>query len=146
MRADEAPVVVEESFDVSVETVWRAITEIDQMRQWYFENIPSFKPEVGFQTRFDVQCEDRDFLHIWTVTEVVPRKRIKYDWQYEGHPGEAFVVFELSEQDDRTTLTLTNEVRQSFPDDIPEFQRESCADGWTYLIKQRLKDFLATRS
>lgn len=63
MKETEEPVIVEQTFDASVETVWNAITVLDQMRQWYFENIPSFRPEVGFETQFDVQNEDRHFLH-----------------------------------------------------------------------------------
>ena len=143
MRSDDAPVVVEQTYNAPVQTVWNAITELDQMRQWYFDNIPSFKPEVGFTTRFDVKSEDRIFPHVWTVTEVEPMKLIKYDWRFEGYPGDSFVVFELSTQDDATTLKLTHEVRESFPDDIPEFERESCVAGWTYFIKERLRDFLA---
>jgi uncharacterized protein YndB with AHSA1/START domain len=34
MKASEAPVVVEESFDVSLDAVWKAITEIEEMRKW----------------------------------------------------------------------------------------------------------------
>ena len=52
------------------------------MRKWYFENIPSFKPEVGFKTQFNVQSQHRNFLHIWKVTEVVPKKMITYNWKY----------------------------------------------------------------
>jgi len=33
-----------------VKALWDAITEVDQMRLWCFESIPSFKPEVGFET------------------------------------------------------------------------------------------------
>ena len=146
MRKDDAPIVIEQTINASIETVWNAITQVDQMRQWYFENIPSFKPEVGFETRFDVQNEDRHFLHVWTVTEVVAMKLIKYDWKYEGYPGDSFVVFELFTQDDLTKVRLAHHVLESFPDDIPEFQRESGVAGWTYFVKVRLKEFLETNN
>ena len=70
MRKEDEPIVVEQTFNASIETVWNAITDIDQMRQWYFENIPSFEPKVGFETQFNVQCQGRDFLHMWKVTEL----------------------------------------------------------------------------
>ncbi len=38
MKASDGPVVVEESFEATADAVWRAITEPDLMRQWYFEN------------------------------------------------------------------------------------------------------------
>ena len=94
MRKDDDPVVVEQTYRASVDTVWNAITQVDQMRQWYFDNIPSFKPEVGFETQFNVRCEGRGFLHVWTVTKVAPPRFIECNWKYEGYPGDSFVVFE----------------------------------------------------
>ena len=142
MRKDEDPIVVEQTFHVSADVVWNAITAIDQMRQWYFDNIPSFEPRVGFETQFNVRCHEKDFLHVWKVTEAVPPGRIAYDWRYEGYPGDSFVVFELCEQGGLTTLRLTHQVREDFPEDIPEFSRDSCIEGWTFFIKRRLKQFL----
>ncbi len=63
MRKNEKPIIVEQTFNSSIDTVWNSITEIDQMRQWYFENIPSFKPKVGFETH-NVQSQNRNFLHM----------------------------------------------------------------------------------
>jgi uncharacterized protein YndB with AHSA1/START domain len=142
MRINDEPIVVEQTFHVSIETVWNSITEIAQMRQWYFENIPSFKPEVGFETQFHVQSQERTFLHMWKVTEVLPLTRITYNWKYEGYPGDSFVVFELFTQNSSTRLRLTHQVQESFPENIPEFSRKSCLEGWTFFIRKRLKEFL----
>ena len=68
MKKNDEPVIVEQTYNTSMDTVWKSITEIDQMRQWFFENIPSFKPEVRFNTQFNVQSHDRNFLHMWKVT------------------------------------------------------------------------------
>ena len=81
------PIVVEQYFDVAPETLWKAITEHPQMVQWFFDNIPEFRPETGFQTQFHVQSSDRDFLHLWTITEAEPPRRIVYDWRYEDLAG-----------------------------------------------------------
>lgn len=48
MIEHDEPIIVEQTFNTTIDSVWKAITEIKQMRQWYFENIPTFKPEVGF--------------------------------------------------------------------------------------------------
>jgi len=56
--------------------------------------------------------------------------------------GDSFVVFELFKQDNSTTLRLTHQVQESFPDDILEFERESGIEGWTFFIKKSLKEFL----
>ena len=142
MKKDDDPIIVEQSFNATIESVWKAITEVDQMRQWFFENIPSFKPEVDFETQFNVQSQDRNFLHMWKVTEVVPQKLIRYNWKYEGYPGDSYVVYELFEENNLTKLRLTAQVLEDFPEDIPEFKRESCIEGWTYFIKERLKKYL----
>lgn len=142
MKKNDEPIIVEHTFNAPINTVWNAITNLDQMRQWYFEDIPSFKPEVGFETQFNVQSQDRNFLHMWKVIRVVPVKLISYTWKYGGYPGDSFVVFELSEHNNMTTLKLTHNVLEDFPDYIPEFTRASGIDGWTYFIKQSLKEFL----
>lgn len=142
MKASDEPIVVEQTFNADIDTVWKSITEVDLMRQWYFDNIPSFKPEVGLETQFTVSSQGRKFAHMWKVTEVVPGKKIAYDWSYENYPGDAFVVFELFELGSSTRLQLTCTVREDFPQDIPEFQRESGVAGWKYFIKKSLKEYL----
>ena len=142
MKAEDPPVVVQQTYSATINEVWKALTEVERMRQWYFENIPDFRAEVGFQTQFVVKSEDRDFPHRWRVTAVEPNRKIAYDWQYDGFPGDGFVVFELSEQGSSTALELTMTDRETFPDDIPEFRRENCIAGWDYFLKDRLKKFL----
>ena len=142
MKKNDEPIIIEQSFNASIDTVWTSITDINQMREWYFKNIPSFEPEVGFETQFNVQSQDRNFLHQWKVTDVNPLKMITYNWKYENYPGDSFVVFELSEQDRSTKLRLTHQVTESFPEDIPEFLRESGVEGWKYFINKSLKNYL----
>ncbi|MHB9041413.1 MAG: SRPBCC family protein [Melioribacteraceae bacterium] len=145
MKINDAPIIVEQTFNSSVESVWNSITEISEMRKWYFENIPAFKPEIGFETQFNVQSTERNFLHIWKVTEVQPLKMIKYSWEFEEYPGKSTTAFELSKKDNLTKLRLTVETLENFPEGIPEFTRESCIDGWKYFINNRLKDYLTNK-
>lgn len=142
MKKIDDPIVIEQTFNTSKKNVWDAITVLDQMKQWFFDNIDSFEPVAGFETRFDIQVEDRIFPHVWKLTEVVPLKRITYDWRYDGYPGSSIVVFELNEEGNRTKLRLTSTVIESFPDDIPEFTRESGIEGWSYFIKKSLKEYI----
>lgn len=136
------PIIIEQTFNSSLENVWDAISVLEKMKKWFFNNIASFEPKVGFETRFVVQVEDRIFPHLWKLTEVIPKKKITYDWRYEGYPGISIVVFELFEEADKTTLRLTSTLVESFPDNIPEFKRESGVEGWTYFIKKSLKEYL----
>ncbi len=145
MTTKEAPVIVEQTFHVSAKVIWEALTDIHQMKRWYFDNIPDFKVEVGFKTAFDVQSDTRSFHHIWTVSEVIPFKKIVYKWQFSAYEGESFSHFEIEELGNQTKLRLTAIVTKDFSDKIPEFKRESCLGGWNYFIKDRLKNYIENK-
>jgi len=142
MKTAEPPVIVEQLFDVPIEDVWYAVTQQDQMVQWFFDNIPDFKAEVGFKTQFNVKAPSRDFMHLWEVTEVVPFKKIVTNWTYADCQGNSFVIFGLEEVDNQTQFTVINKVVEDFDDTIPEFKRESCVGGWNYFIKDKLVAYL----
>jgi hypothetical protein len=48
---DDAPFSLNQSFTAPRAEVWKAITDPAQMRQWYFEEMPGFKPEVITETK-----------------------------------------------------------------------------------------------
>lgn len=139
-----SPIVVERTYNAPVSVVWNAITDKDQMRQWYFEPLADFKPEVGFETEFDVQFEGQNYPHQWNVTEVVPETKIAYDWRYRGYPGDSSVTWELSETLDGTKLTLTHQGHETLliSQDDPTVRREGCEAGWAYFLHESLKAFL----
>jgi len=142
MKVSEEPIVVEQSFQNNIEEVWSAITELEQMREWFFDNIEAFEPKIGFKTSFAVQSGERTFTHLWEITEAVPRQKITYRWRYKEYPGDSFVKFELNEKAGATLLRVSTEVIADFPDDIPEFKRESGVQGWDYFIGKQLKAYL----
>jgi uncharacterized protein YndB with AHSA1/START domain len=142
MNKENHPVIVEQSFHVSVGQLWKAISELGQMKSWFFEDIKSFSPEVGFETQFNVQSGERDFMHLWKITEVIPLEKIVYSWKYEGYEGESFVSFETFITEGGSSLRVSHVVTNSFPQSIPEFTRESCQGGWDYFICDRLKSYL----
>ena len=138
-------VVVEQTFQVSKETLWGAITELGQMTQWFFDNIEAFEPKIGFKTKFVIENEGRIFPHLWTIIDVKPYEKITYNWRYEGYAGDSDVTFELIELVNGIKLKLTHQVLESFPQNIPEFTRESCLGGWNYFIKERLMSYLNSK-
>ncbi|WP_103072497.1 SRPBCC family protein [Aquimarina sediminis] len=142
MKSTDDPIIVEQIFLSSVQKVWNAITKPEEMKKWYFEALESFVPQVGFKTEFSVQVEDRKFTHLWQITEAIPEKKITYNWKYKEYPGNSFVTFELKEEKNKIKLELTTKIVESFPDDIPEFTRESCLAGWDYFIRKNLKEYI----
>src|SRR6476620_6196069 len=110
----QEPFVIERSYDAPVEKVWKAITDKEQMKKWYFD-IPEFKPEVGFNFTFKGENEGRVFVHLCTITEVIPLKKLKHSWRYEGEEGISYVTFELFAEGEKTRVKLTHEGLETFP-------------------------------
>ncbi|WP_254166883.1 SRPBCC family protein [Chryseosolibacter histidini] len=138
------PIVIEKLLDAPVERVWKAITDKDDMKQWYFD-IAEFKPEVGFEFQFEGQNEGRVFVHLCKVTEVIARKKLTYSWRYKGHEGNSFVTFELSEESGKTKIKLTHTGLETFPP-LADFAKENFVAGWTALIGSLLPAFVEKKA
>src|SRR3954470_15596144 len=108
------PFVIERTVNAPVSKVWKAITDRDEMSKWYFD-LKEFRPEVGFEFRFEGGPEDRRYLHVCKITEVIREKKITYSWRYEGYEGISFVSFELFDEGGKTRIRLTHEGLESFP-------------------------------
>jgi uncharacterized protein YndB with AHSA1/START domain len=132
-------VVIERTFNAPVARVWKALTDVQEMRQWYFD-LKEFKPEVGFEFEFVVEHEGNKYHHLCKITEVSPQKKIAYTWRYKGEVGESLVTFELSPDGDKTRLKLTHKGLETFPK-TPAFARENFEAGWTGLASE-LEQFL----
>lgn len=142
MKTSQHPIIVSQNYQATPLEIWNAITRPQQMRKWYFEEIEDFKAEKGFKTQFTILHNNRTFTHCWEITEVIPQKKVTYSWTYKEYPGMAMISFDIQPAENGTTLTLTNIVKEDFPDDTPEFTRESCLGGWEYFIQQELKKYL----
>lgn len=136
------PIVLKFSYNASLNKVWSAITELDHMQKWYFDALESFEAKVGHKTSFIVMVEDRKYTHIWEVTEVIHLQKIKYNWLIAEYPGASYSMFELEQKAHQTELTVTSVVTEPFPENIPEFERESGVQGWTYLLDDSLRKYL----
>ena len=136
------PFVIERTYNATIEKVWNAITNKDQMKQWYFD-LAEFKPEVGFEFQFLAGTEEKKWLHVCKVTEVVKGEKITYSWRYDGYVGISYVTFELFSENNKTRLKLTHAGLESFPSDVVlEFKKENFVEGWTQLIGTSLKNFV----
>src|SRR5215468_1771282 len=133
-------VVVERTLNGPVARVWKALTDVDQMREWYFD-LKEFKAEVGFEFEFVVEHEGNSYHHFCRVTDVVPEKKIAYTWRYKGEPGDSLVTIELSPEGEKTRLKLTHSGIETFPK-TPAYARKNFEAGWTAIIGTELKQFL----
>ncbi|EOR93414.1 hypothetical protein ADIARSV_3493 [Arcticibacter svalbardensis MN12-7] len=136
------PIIIEEVFNTSVSTVWKAITDKDEMKIWYFD-LDEFKAEKGFKFQFSGGASpEEQYLHLCEVTDVIPEKELIYSWSYDGYPGKSFVMFDLSEQGNNTLLKLTHSGLETFPQENPAFSAHNFQLGWNEIIHNSLKKFL----
>ena len=136
-----SPVIVEKTFNVPVERIWKAITDKNEMKQWYFD-IPEFKPEVGFEFQFYGEGKTGEkFLHLCKITDVVKNEKLRHSWRYDGYEGNSFVTFELFDEGGKTRLKLTHEGLETFPR-TNDFAKENFIEGWNYIVNTSLNDYL----
>lgn len=141
------PFVIEGIFNAPVEKLWKAITDKNEMKQWYFD-LAEFKPEPGFEFRFEGgEPGKKPYLHLCKITEVIPGKKLTYSWRYDGYAGNSFVTFELFEEaGNKTRLKLTHKGLETFPVENPDLAKENFAQGWNQIIGVSLKEFIERTS
>jgi uncharacterized protein YndB with AHSA1/START domain len=136
------PFVIERSYNAPIEKVWNAISNPDQMRQWYFP-VSGFKPQVGFEFHFTGNgSKGEEYIHECKVLEAKPMEKLQYSWSYKGHEGYSVLTFELFPEGSGTRLKLTHEGLESFAGNGPDFQPASFAMGWTEITGKMLKEYV----
>ena len=135
------PVIYEQVYSASVARVWQVLTEEDAMRTWYFPELISFKPEVGFE--FVFSNDGAPYQKEWQVTAIHPERLFSHSWRYAGFPGSSEVTFELLAEGEGTRIRVTHSGLESFPAD-PHFARERFENGWKQILGVNLKRYLST--
>jgi uncharacterized protein YndB with AHSA1/START domain len=138
------PVVKEVLLNSPVSTVWKAIADKDEMKKWYFD-LSEFKPVLGFQFQFEGGTEEKTYLHLCEITEVIKFKKLSYSWRYQGFPGNSHVIIELFTEGNKTRLKLTHKGLESFGNDNPDFDRKNFDAGWSEIIGVSLKNYLENK-
>ncbi len=138
---ETTPFVIERTYNAPAAKVWKAITDKNEMKQWYFD-LAEFKPEVGFEFRFySGKDPNAPYLHICRITEVEVGKKLTHSWRYDGYPGDSFVSFELFDEGNKTRLRLSHNKIETLGDN-PDFAKHNFAAGWTQIIGTNLEEYL----
>ncbi len=138
------PFIIERTFNAPVSKVWKAITNRDDMKQWYFDLV-EFKPEVDFEFTFTGGKDGKEYKHLCKITEVIPGKKLKHSWKYDGYEGTSYVTWELFEEGDKTRVKLTHEGLKTFSQNNPDFAKENFVQGWTEITGKNLKEFVESK-
>jgi uncharacterized protein YndB with AHSA1/START domain len=132
----------ERIFKATKKDVWRALTEKDLMKQWYFD-LPEFKAEVGFT--FGITGGEEggvQYLHHFEIMEVIPEQKLMHTWCFVGYEGISYLTYELFDEGENTKLILTHSGIESFPANIPDFEFHKFEMGWNHILDNALKNFL----
>lgn len=136
------PVRVECLLHAPAPKVWQALTDKDEMKNWYFE-LHEFIPKPGFQFEFTGgPSPEKQYIHVCEVNEVIRERKLAYSWSYQGYEGKSFVSFELFPQDDQTLVKLTHQGLESFPKENPDFAIHNFEEGWDEIINSSLKKYV----
>jgi uncharacterized protein YndB with AHSA1/START domain len=138
---EHQPIVVERTFNAPADKVWKALTDKEEMKKWYFD-LAEFKPEIGFEFTFTGGKDGRSYLHLCRVEEVIEGKKLKHSWRYEGYEGNSFVTWELFPEGDKTKLRLTHEGLETFPKSNPDLDKSNFVAGWNDIVNELLKKYL----
>ena len=136
------PVIIERTFDAPIDKVWKALTNKNLMKEWYF-NLAEFKPVAGFEFSFEGGPLGKSYIHLCRITKVESFKTLAYTWKYKDYEGESLVTFELfAGGNNKTRLKLTHEGLETFPQNNPDLAKHNFVEGWTDAIGRSLKEFL----
>ena len=142
MTTNNSNVVLQE-FNVPPPLLWKYLTQLEHMQEWFFKELKSFEAVRGFKTSFAFQYNNKIFTHLWEVRDVLLQEKLCLDWKYKEYPGDSEAIFEISSSPKGTILKLTATILSTFPA-IKEFSHESMQTGWTDLIETRLKVYVSS--
>lgn len=136
------PFYMERVFDADIKNLWKALTEKELMKLWYFD-LAEFKAEVGFEFQFTGCAEDKtEYTHLCKVTEVIPEEKLTYSWKYKGYEGNSHVTFELEAMGEKTKLKLTHAGLETFPISNQDFAPHNFESGWNQIINISLQKYI----
>jgi uncharacterized protein YndB with AHSA1/START domain len=131
--------IVECTYEASIDLVWRAITDSSLLGEWLMEN--DFQPVAGTRCEFRmkpqpgfngvIQCE---------VLEVRPPVRLVYTWDGGGAWGRTTLAWTLEAGDGLTKLTLEHTGFQGFR---PFLLSLMMGSGWGQKLKKKVPEILA---
>ncbi|HEY0297992.1 MAG TPA: SRPBCC domain-containing protein [Arachidicoccus sp.] len=138
------PLIIEQELNASIKEVWRIITDLYEMRNWYFY-LDEFKPDIGYSFHFLGGDKENQYVHLCIVTKIVDEKILSHTWRYKDYDGDSQVQFELSRRNNKTLMTLTHTGIEHFAKYGENFSRTSFKKMWQHIITVSLKGYIGNR-
>ena len=136
------PITVQHPINAPVEKVWKALTDKNEMKSWYFD-IRDFELETGKEFNFYEPGGANQYHHQGEILEIIPDRKLKHTWSYPDFSVlKTIVIWELLPENGQTLVKLTHEGIENFKDLGDGFSRENFTEGWNTIIGQSLKEYL----
>lgn len=97
----------ERRYDATIEDVWAALTEPDQLRDWLAAT-PVFEPRVGGKVVHEFEDGGVD----GRVTAFEPPRLLEYEWRWTGEDV-SILRWELEEDGDGTRIVLDHRLLEA---------------------------------
>ena len=134
-------VVVKQRLNAPVAKVWNALTDREEMKNWYFD-IPDFKLDMHHEFNF-FEPGGEKFHHHGEILEIIPERKLKHSWSYPEFSKEKTLVrWELEPVDEYTEVTLTHKGLENFEHLGVDFRKESFEQGWKDIVGKQLKQYV----
>ncbi|REC61756.1 SRPBCC domain-containing protein [Chryseobacterium pennae] len=136
------PITVQYKINAPIDKVWRALTDKNEMKSWYFD-IQDFEPELGNVFNFYEPGGENKYHHQGEILEIISCQKLKHTWAYPDFSDQkTTVTWELQSEDNETLVTLTHEGIENFKDLGEGFSRKNFTGGWNAILGQSLKEYL----
>jgi uncharacterized protein YndB with AHSA1/START domain len=140
------PIHLEMEVNASPEKVWKALTEQDQLKQWYFDFEGKFKAERGHEFTWEAGPPDgKQWLHKAKVLEVVPEEKLSHTWAYPGYSGQAILTWKLKGLPGGKTLVSTRfGFTEPFDPSEESLSRKNFLEGWKHIVLSSLREYVTS--
>src|SRR3989338_6515736 len=106
INMETKPLILERTYNAPIQKVWEAITNKDQMKEWYFD-LEEFKAEKGFKFQFTGGDEKVQYLHECEILVCDPPNKLSYSWRYPEYKGYSVLTWELFKEAENKTHVST---------------------------------------
>ncbi|WP_223599681.1 SRPBCC domain-containing protein [Chryseobacterium sp. GVT01B] len=136
------PITVQYKINAPAEKIWKALTDKNEMKSWYFD-IQDFALEIGKEFNFFEPGGENKYHHQGKILEIIPNQKLKHTWSYPDFSMlKTIVTWELLPEDGQTLVKLTHENIENFKDLGDGFSRDNFTQGWNTILGQSLKEYL----
>ncbi|TZF99127.1 SRPBCC domain-containing protein (plasmid) [Chryseobacterium panacisoli] len=136
------PITVQHKINVPAEKIWKALTDKNEMKSWYFD-IQDFVLEIGKEFNFYEPGGENKYHHQGEILEIMPNQKLKHTWSYPDFSAlKTIVTWDLLPEDGQTLVKVTHEGIENFKDLGEGFSRENFTEGWKTILGQSLKEYV----